>query len=206
MSYLYLIRHPLTQPDPALAPSQWRLAGEGHTQVAQLVRAPFWRGVTAVYTSTHRKTTVVGDAVRAAYGTPVHAVAALDEARRERWITPDSFIAAQTRFFTAPDQPAVPEWEPASHAAERFAAAVERLLAAHDPRQSLAVVSHASVLTLYVARLRGEPPTVSLWRAIGFAAVCAVDRATLKPVTAFEEAPFSGVPLPDLDQPSEITH
>jgi len=52
---------------------------------------------------------------------------------------------------------------------------------AQYPGQSLAVVAHATVLTLYAARLRGAAPRYDDWRAIGFAAIMAVDRASLRP-------------------------
>ncbi len=90
----------------------------------------------------------------------------------------------------------MPGWESAQAATARFAAAVDGLLTAHPPDETLALVAHATVLTLYGAVLRGQPPTYDDWGAIGFAAVQGVDRATLRPLTPFLTAPYDGLPHP----------
>jgi broad specificity phosphatase PhoE len=72
----------------------------------------------------------------------------------------------------------------------RFVAAMDRLLRQHPPSESVAVVAHATVLTLYAAHLRGQAPALDDWRAIGFAAIMVVNRATLRPITPFLSAPY----------------
>lgn len=196
MGLLYLIRHPLTLPDPARPASTWGLAPEGEAQIASLRKAAFWRHVSAVYTSTHAKTRIVGTMAREAYGLPVNALPGLDEARRDVWVDPESFLDVQARFLAEPNRAPVPRWESAQAAFARFSQAMNMLLAQHDSGESLAVVSHGTVLTLYQAALYGEKPTLEAWRAIGFAAVCAVDRVTMQPVTAFLLAPYDGLPHP----------
>ncbi len=195
-SHLILIRHPRTQPDPALPASRWRLAPEGEAQVRALVAAPFWRGVTTVYTSREYKAAVVGEAISAAHGIPHRAVPDLREARRDVWLGPDAFLAAQRAFFARPDAPPVPEWESGAAAQARFVRAMDGILASHPADESLAVVSHASVLTLYLAHLRGQPPDIDDWNAIGFAAVMLVERETRRPVSSFVLAPYTGLESP----------
>lgn len=193
MATLYLIRHPHTQPDPAIPASQWDLSEAGEAQVEALLRAPFWAQVAAVYTSPQRKTRRVGEAVRAAYGLPVHEVAGLDEAARDRWLEPAAFQAAQRAFFAAPDRAPVPGWEAANPARMRFVAALDEIFGRHTPDDSIAVVTHATVLTLYLAYLRGAPARFADWGAIGFAEVVALDRVALRPLTAFVAAPYDGL-------------
>ncbi|MEP0763294.1 MAG: histidine phosphatase family protein [Chloroflexota bacterium] len=195
MPLLYLIRHPRTQPDPSLRASQWELSEQGRTQVRALAALPLWAAVGAVITSAQRKAAAVGEAVRAAHGVPWHVVEALDEARRDSWLDPEQFSRAQRAFFAHPEMPPVPGWETARAAGARFAAAMDGGLAQY-PGQSLAVVAHATVLTLYAARLRGAAPRYDDWRAIGFAAIMAVDRASLRPLTPFLGAPWAGLPSP----------
>lgn len=195
MSYLYLIRHPLTVPDPATPASAWRLSDAGYAQVRDLIAAPFWAQVRAVYTSDQYKAAVVGEAAAAAHTIPHHIIPDLTEAGRESWAGRDAFLAAQGRFFAQPDEPPLPGWEPARSAGERFCTAMDGILARHAEDESLVVVAHATVLTLYNAHLRGEPPSFAFWQSIGFAAVQAVDRATLQPLTAYLTAPFDGLPV-----------
>lgn len=194
MAYLYLIRHPLTQPDPHVPASEWRLNDGGREQVAALVAAPFWDAVRAVYTSDQYKAAVVGAAAADAHAIPHHVIPALTEAQRDRWLEPDAFLASQQRFFAQPDQPPTAGWESARAASERFCTGMAGVLAQHPVGESLAVVAHATVLTLYHAQLQGAPPSFAFWHAIGFAAVQAIDRRTMQPVTAYCEAPYTGVP------------
>ena len=193
MATLYLIRHPLTQPDPAQPASQWALAPAGHEQVAALVAAPLWNIVTRIYTSGHGKARIVGEAIHHAHDIPHTVIDDLQEAQRDHFLDNEQFLAAQQRFFAEPDRAPVPEWEMARAAGERFARAMQQILTTHPAAESLAVVSHATVLTLYVARLRGEAPSFDFWQTIGFGEVLAVDRATQQPITGFLAAPFDGL-------------
>lgn len=194
MAWLYLIRHPHTRQDPEQPASSWDVSERGRAEIAALVAAPFWHSVAAVYTSPQRKAALVGEAVAAAHGLPHTIVADLTEAGRDRWLAGENFGAVQHAFFTQPDVSPVEGWESARSALVRFDAAMAGILAGQTPDQSLAVVAHASVLTLYVARLRSEAPTLAAWRAIGFAAVLAPPRKSLRPVGTFVTAPYTSVP------------
>lgn len=194
MAFLYLIRHPQTQPDPAVPASQWPLSAEGRAQVDALAAARFWQGVSAIYTSHQPKTIVVGEAVQAAHGIPSTPIEGLDEARRDDWVPAEGFRAAQAAFFSRVYTPPLPGWESAYDAQARFSAAMDGVLARHSAAETLAVVSHASVLTLYIAYLLQEMPSYEAWSALGFAAIMTLDRASLRPITGFLEAPYTGLP------------
>jgi broad specificity phosphatase PhoE len=194
VAFLYLIRHPRTQPDPAVPASQWQLSDEGRAQVNALVGARFWQGVSAVYTSYQYKTTVVGEAVRAAHNIPYTPIEGLDEARRDEWVPAEGFRAAQAAFFSRVYTAPLPGWESAYAAQTRFSAAMDHVLSRHSMSDTLAVVSHASVLTLYVAYLLHEMPSYEAWSTLGFADIMTLDRASLRPITGFLEAPYAGLP------------
>ena len=70
---------------------------------------------------------------------------------------------------------------------------MDGVLASHPAGESLAVVSHATVLALYLAHLRGRAPDIDDWRAIGFAAVMLIDRAAQRPLTPFVSAPYTSL-------------
>lgn len=193
-AYLYLVRHPHTQPNPAVPASRWRLSETGRAQVFALLDAPFWARVAAVYTSDHYKAAVVGQLAAPRYDLPHHVIPGLAEAQRDRWAGREAFLAAQARFFAEPDRAPLPGWESASAARERFCAAMDAVLAGHPAGESLVVAAHGTVLTLYYAHLRAAPPSMDFWRSIGFAAVQAVDRATMQPVTGYLTAPYAGLP------------
>jgi broad specificity phosphatase PhoE len=132
------------------------------------------------------------------YGLTWRPVATLGEVDRRAYVAPDqaTYEAAVAAFFARPE--ASPYgWETAAAALSRFRTALEGLLARHAPEESLAVVSHGLVLSLYEAHLRGEPPSLERWRALPFCAIAAVERALLKPVTGFLPAPYAGLPVPE---------
>ncbi len=194
MGTLYLIRHPHTRPEPARPASEWELSERGQKEVEALVAAPIWPAVAAIYTSPQIKAAAVGRAVQAEYGIPWRVVESLTEAAREGWLGPEAFEAAQHDFFEQPDQPAAPGWEPADEARVRFVTAVDEILRQHPLHESIAVVSHASVLRLYEADLLSERATYEKWKRIDFAAIMAVDRATMQPLTPFLTAPYDALP------------
>jgi broad specificity phosphatase PhoE len=116
----------------------------------------------------------------------------LTEARRDRYLpTPEAFDIAQRAFFAQPSTPPVAGWETAESAGARFMAAMNIILSQCPADESLAVVGHATVFSLYEAYLRGVPPSYDVWRKIGFAAIMEVDRATLRPLTPFVELNWS---------------
>jgi len=196
MAYLYLIRHPATQPDPSIPASQWWLSKAGRDEVHALLGLPIWKHISTVYTSTQPKAAVVGELVNLTFQIPFMALDALDEARRDRWLDAEAFDAAQRAFFAHPQIPPVRGWESASGAALRFIAALDHLLMVHKPGDSLALVSHATILTLYAAHLREVAPTIEQWRRVSFASIMTVERAALRPVTPFLTAPYNHLPVP----------
>lgn len=196
MGFVYLIRHPKTRPDPKLPAAKWLLSTSGQAQVDDLVAVPIWSRIAAIYTSEEEKAALVGEAVQVAHDVPFTIVGALGEVRRDQWLEAEAFDQAQRVFFSQVDVPPIPDWESAEQAGARFAAAMDRLLSWHPASESIAVVAHATVLALYVAMLRGEPPSFHAWREMGFGTIMAVNRATMQATTGFLAAPFSGLPLP----------
>jgi broad specificity phosphatase PhoE len=169
------------------------LAPQGHAEVQALVQAHFWAGVDAVYTSQEYKTIVVGEAIHAAHQIPCRAVAGLGEAKRDVYVGNEAFFQAQINFFADPQHAPIDGWEAAQAAQQRFVRALDEILERHPVSESVAAISHATVLTLYVAYLRGEAPSYEVWRQLGFMEVMAVDRVRMQPVTGFLGAPY---PLP----------
>ncbi|MBN2470210.1 MAG: histidine phosphatase family protein [Anaerolineae bacterium] len=197
MALLYLIRHPHTRVDLATPATEWGLSDAGETQAEALLEAPFWPHISAIYPSREPKTIAAAKEAALAFTLSVIPRAALGEVDRTAYVPPDeaTYQATVTAFFAQPGH-SPHGWEPARTALERIKAEIARLNALHGPDESFAIVSHGLVLTLLMADLRGEPPTPDLWRAIGFATVAAVDRATNAPLTGFLPAPYSGLPIP----------
>jgi broad specificity phosphatase PhoE len=153
---LFFIRHAAPEIDPARPPTSWRLSAEGRRAAAALagrVRAD------AVVASPEPKALETASAL----GAPVEIDARLREHDRVGvgWL--DDFVGAVEAGFARPHD-VVFGVESYAAALARFAAAVNDARAAH-PDGRLAIVSHGTVIALYVGRESGRDP-LAVWREL----------------------------------------
>ena len=173
MPRLVLVRHAQVRLDPELAPERWELTAEGRAAADRLARLDLLAGVEAVVTSPEPKARATAEPIAAAVGVELRVERGLREA--ERGAAPvDDRAAFVARVDAWLDGTPVPGWEERDAAAERIVACIERLL--DGSSGDLAVVSHGTVLSLYLARLRRqERVALTDWEAIPLPAVAVVD-------------------------------
>jgi 2,3-bisphosphoglycerate-dependent phosphoglycerate mutase len=177
MTRLYLIRHACAQMVGDAA-EHWPLSEEGRREADILARQDFWRPIDLLFSSPEPKALQTAESVIRRWGIPLEIVECLRELRRPRWVADYQHLIAQ--FFTAP-QESVAGMEPAAQVAERITRCIKELVAAHSG-QTLAVVSHGLVLTLFLARLADRWPTMAEWRAVPFAGLIVVDTIRWRPI------------------------
>ncbi len=170
-----LVRHAQVRLDPELPPRLWQLTAEGQAAAEALARLDLFVTVGAVITSPEPKARATAEPLARVAGIELHVEPDLREA--ERCAAPvddrDVFVARVGAWLNGSS---IPGWEERDAAAARIVACVERLLAAS--RGDLAIVSHGTVLTLYLASLRGQAPVdLAVWEAIPSPAVAVVDPA-----------------------------
>jgi broad specificity phosphatase PhoE len=169
MSNLILIRHSQSRQDPAQPASQWGLTDEGRRRCVPLADRLARYGLAAVVTSRERKAAETGALVAARLGLPAEQAEGLHEHQRERaaFLPHGEFERTIAAFFARPGDLVFGE-ETASQAAERFDRVVSAVLASY-PRQSIAIVSHGTVMTLFVAQHAGVEP-LDFWKRLGMPA------------------------------------
>lgn len=183
MALLYLIRHARVQMTGD-APRRWSLSQEGRREAGVLARQDFWRDVEHIFSSPEPKARqTVGPAARR-WGIPLVIVDCLHELRRPRLVHDYGKVIA--RVFAKPEA-SVAELEPAVLAAERVTRCIRELVTAH-PGQTMAVVSHGLVLTLFLAQLENRWPTVAEWRAVPFAGLTILDTVEWRLVKGWSNA------------------
>ena len=199
MSIVYLIRHPHTCVDLSRPAAEWDLDETGEAELAALLDAPFWPSLAALYASGERKAIRVAEGAADRYGLAWESLAGLGEVNRAAFTAPDraAYETAIAALFAWPEV-SVGGWESAGEAVRRFRRTLGEALARHAPGDSLAVVAHGLVLSLCLADLRREAPSLARWRALDFGAVVALDRETLRPLSDFLAAPYAGLPLPEV--------
>jgi broad specificity phosphatase PhoE len=89
----------------------------------------------------------------------------------------EEFEAQVRRFFELPDQ-LVFGGETANQVHARFSTAIANVMARH-PTGHLAIVSHGTVMTLFIARATGLEP-LPFWRSLGLPALAVLSLPELK--------------------------
>jgi broad specificity phosphatase PhoE len=167
---LTLIRHSQSQLEPERPASQWALTAEGRRRCIGLAERLAAYAPSLIVTSRERKASETGALVAARLALPTVVADGLHEHQREHvgWLSNPAFEQAVSAFFTQPNELVFGE-ETANQAGARFDAAVRDVLAAH-PGQNIAIVSHGTVMTLFVAQHAGMA-ALSFWKRLGMPAI-----------------------------------
>jgi broad specificity phosphatase PhoE len=152
------------------ANSSWQLSEKGRRRCEQLAELLAAYCPTAIVTSTEPKAIETGQIVASRLSIPVEAAPNLHEHERRNvglFDTREQFEAKVARLLERPGALVFGE-ETGEEACDRFAAAIADVLEGH-PSGNLAIVSHGTVITLFVARVAGIDP-VPFWKGLGLPA------------------------------------
>jgi broad specificity phosphatase PhoE len=182
---LILIRHSQSQPEPERPASQWSLTNEGRRRCIALAARLATYAPDVIVTSRERKASATGAFIAARMGRPIALADGLHEHQREHvgWLSNPAFEQAVAAFFTRPDDLVFGE-ETAGQAGIRFDAAVRDVIAAH-PGQTVAIVSHGTVMTLFVAQHAGVAP-LPFWKRLGMPAIVVMSLPDLRLLEVIE--------------------
>lgn len=171
---LYLITHANTQQDPKTGSRSWRLSIQGHAQAEALARLPMWQDVDRIVLSSEPKTRLTVAPLLERNKFPTIVDERFDELFRQGWV--GDYAMRVCSAFARPDD-GVGGWEAANVARDRFVDGVRALHSAHSD-ECLALVSHGLVLSLYRARLLGQPMVdYADWQKLAFGAVALANPA-----------------------------
>lgn len=183
MALVALVKHSLPLVDPAVRASRWRLGSEGIARCGSLAAKLGRFAPASVVTSTEPKAAETSALIAAALGVPYTSAEGLHEHERDLWLEPERFEAAIRRVFERPQERAFGD-ESGAAARARFGGALDRVLQA-APEQNLAVVTHGTVLSLYVAAVAGLDG-FALWRRLGLPSFVVLERPTLELLAVVE--------------------
>ena len=149
------ITHPQVLIDPAVPVPDWGLSERGRERALLAADADWARQIGRFVASTERKAIETAD-ILAGGRIPVETDHAMGENDRSAtgFLPPPAFEAAADEFFAHPET-SFRGWERAVDAQARIVAAVERVLAGHDPTVPIAFVGHGGVGTLLKCHLKG---------------------------------------------------
>lgn len=176
MTQLIFIRHAMVEIDTTKPAHEWQLSANGRSACQLLAQTIAPHAPSRLFTSVEPKAAVTGQIVAEILGLPCQTAVNLHEHQRHTTpFFPDhaAFVAAVTRFFHQPDELVLGE-ETATAAQRRFVTAVQALMAKH-PGQTLAIVTHGTVLTLFVHYYQPSLDPVAFWQALALPDAIVVD-------------------------------
>lgn len=187
---LYLVKHSLPEKRPEVPSREWVLGEEGRTRSRRLGERLAGRGIARIVTSSEPKAHETGVLMAGALGGPVPVEIADGLHEQERRHTPffaseAEYDAAVAELFACPGERVFGE-ESADEAHARYAAALRRVIAAGEA--PLAVVSHGTVMSLFIAR-QGGLEVFPLWKSLGLPSCAILTLPDLKLVDVVEPAP-----------------
>lgn len=185
MRALVLVKHAMPEIDPATAPSSWSLNDTGREQSRRLadILAPL--APAALFSSPEPKAFQTAELLASRFTGHVSVEHDLREQERSAlgWLETAAFERSVLDSFARPND-RIHGMEPADHARRRFTRTVEDLIG-HESSDTLIVVSHGTVISLFAAPLLGIP-TADLWQRLGLPSYVVLSLPELTPVTLVE--------------------
>ena len=158
MPNLILIRHSQSQVDPSHLAREWQLTIEGRRRCVDLAEqlAPYRPEI--IVTSVEPKAIETGKIAADHLEIPCHTAQGLHEHKRSRvqFMGMDAFLEEVANLFAHPAKLVFGD-ETADQAEARFTQAVVSVVAEY-PHQNIAIVTHGTVMSLFVGRVTGEEP------------------------------------------------
>jgi len=175
MSHLILVRHSLPEIVPTRPASQWRLSDEGRRRCRALADELAAYRPQVILTSVEPKAVETGRLVADRLGLPCEMSPGLHEHERPdvAFGTREQFETSVAGFFARPGE-LIFGAETANQAHARFRGAVDDVLA-HYPERTVAIVTHGTVMTLFIARANELEP-FPFWQRLGLPAFVVLSR------------------------------
>jgi broad specificity phosphatase PhoE len=170
MQKLILVRHSVPEIDPDVEAARWHLSAEGRRRCLALAHQLADHQPSVIVTSWEPKAMETGEMVAELLGLPWETAVGLHEHERHETGFVDSqeeFEARVVSIFEQPDRQTFGR-ETGNAARDRFAQAVRRVLNRHKDK-TVGVVSHGTVITLYIAQAVGLEPA-PFWKRLGMPA------------------------------------
>jgi broad specificity phosphatase PhoE len=185
MRRLIFVRHSLPEIDPSLPAREWHLSEAGRQLCRPLAQELVAFSPDVIVTSVELKAIETGQLVAQMLNKPVAIEPGLHEHEREKgaFTTRARFETQVARLFAEPRKLVFGN-ETADEAHTRFTRAVAKVLKKHSG-QNIVVVTHGTVLTLYVSRAVGLDP-YPFWKRLGLPAFVVVSLPDLDLVTVVE--------------------
>ena len=171
---LILVKHSLPEIQENLPACEWHLSDVGKLRAARLAETLKPYDIDFVASSAEPKAVETARVVAAKWEADFQVFDGLHEQERSGvpYLSKLEFEKSIRQCFERPGT-LVFGGETADHAHERFLKAVTSILANHE-NKSIVIVSHGTVISLFVSRLTGQP-AFPLWSTLGLPGFVVLD-------------------------------
>jgi broad specificity phosphatase PhoE len=196
MPKLILIRHSQPQIEPGVPAHQWKLSESGRVRCRPLAERLADHDPTVIVSSVELKAVETARGVAELLGCSLETALGLHEHERHGLglLGAEQFEVAVAGLFARPGERVMGE-ESADQAHQRFARAVDGVIRQHAGR-NVAVVTHGTVMTLFVTRAAGLEP-FPFWRQLGLPAFVVLSLPALELLEVAVTVTPEGEPLTD---------
>lgn len=163
---LIFVRHSQVLVDTAVSANQWRLSENGRFLCHQLAHQLAPHHPSRIITSTEPKAIETGQILAETLNVEWETAENLHEHQRENvpFYSREQFETVIAQFFAQPTELVFGQ-ETAEQALHRFETAVSHLLARY-PQETLAIVTHGTVLTLFLASHNPQLDPFIFWKSL----------------------------------------
>jgi broad specificity phosphatase PhoE len=174
MRTLILVKHSIPEILEDIPAREWKLSAEGRARCKRLAERLTKYQPTRIISSVEPKARETAEIVAKELGILTSAVEGLHEHDRSHggYLSKEKFEDAVREFFARPNE-LVFGSETAEQAHSRFHAAIDSILK-KIPDQTIVVIAHGTVISLYVSRLTGVFD-LSFWKELGLPSFVALD-------------------------------
>lgn len=186
MAKLILIKHAAPEVVPGVSSEQWHLSERGRASCAALAEALRPHQPDVIVASKEPKASETAELVAHQLRVPFETAPNLHEHDRRGvpHMRSGEFISHIELMFRRRDE-RVLGYESADEALRRFRDALRDVLSKHAG-ETIAVISHGTVIALYVAEHTEDHTSFELWRKLGLPSFVVLSRPELKVETVVE--------------------
>jgi broad specificity phosphatase PhoE len=191
---LIFFRHSLPMIDPTIPAHAWHLSKEGQQRCKLLARQLADFNPQRIVSSLEPKALETAQIVAETLGMPYESAVGLHEHVRSRvgHTSQEVFDASVRRFFEQPDQLVFGD-ETADQTHTRFTHAVDAIQERYPSQNPLVIVTHGTVISLFVARAYDIEP-FALWKSLKLPCMVVLCAYRLRMICLESPTPLSLIP------------
>ncbi len=166
MRCLVLVKHSTPALEPRVPPDRWRLSEIGRRRAAALADTLTGWNAASLYSSDEPKAIETAEIISSKLGLPVKVVPGFREHLRNGvpFMTDAKWRVVVLNAINRPDQLVLGS-ETVEEARRRFSDALT-IAESMSPPGAMIIVSHGTVISMFIARLTGADPA-SMWERLG---------------------------------------